>query len=95
MAWKQLSEEQWEAVSGHLPAPVPGPKGGRPRADNRLCFEGILWILWTGALWRELPLAGTPFDGNSLYVMVSRARRIADFASGQRTGLCFVYGGLS
>jgi len=55
MAWKQLSEEQWDAVSEHLPAPKANPKGGRPRADNRLCFEGILWILWTGAPWSELP----------------------------------------
>jgi transposase len=30
-------------------------EGGRPRADDRRCFEGILWILWTGAPWSELP----------------------------------------
>ncbi|MEM4381723.1 MAG: transposase [Candidatus Caldarchaeum sp.] len=30
-------------------------QGGRPRADDRKCFEGILWILWTGAPWSELP----------------------------------------
>ena len=28
---------------------------GRPWASNRTCFEGILWILQTGAAWRFLP----------------------------------------
>ena len=28
---------------------------GRPWASNRACFEGILWILQTGAAWRFLP----------------------------------------
>ena len=28
---------------------------GRPRKPNRDCFEGILWILQTGAAWRFLP----------------------------------------
>ena len=32
-----------------LPPVKPSRKGGRPRADDRRCFEGILWILWTGA----------------------------------------------
>ena len=31
------------------------PQGGRPRADDRKYFEGILWILWIGAPWSELP----------------------------------------
>jgi transposase len=29
-------------------------EGGRA-LDERKCFEGILWILWTGAPWSELP----------------------------------------
>lgn len=55
MTWKQLSEKQWKIVSEHLPVPVASPKGGGPRADSRLCFAGILWILWTGAPGSELP----------------------------------------
>lgn len=55
MAWRHLTDEQWEAVSKHLPKEKPSPKGGRPRVDDRRCFEGILWILWTGAPWSELP----------------------------------------
>jgi hypothetical protein len=29
--------------------------GGRPRADDRGCLEGILWVLRTGARWGDLP----------------------------------------
>ena len=52
---KLLTDEQWSRVEPHLPKHKPSPKGGRPRADDRACFEGILWILWTGAPWRALP----------------------------------------
>ncbi|MFZ5997425.1 MAG: transposase [Nitrospirota bacterium] len=55
MAWKHLTEKQWEKVKKQLPEYKRSPKGGRPRADDRKCFEGILWILWTGAQWSELP----------------------------------------
>ena len=55
MAWKKLTETQWAAIEPHLPPPAPKPKGGRPPLSNRQCFEGILWILWTGAQWKALP----------------------------------------
>ena len=55
MAWRQLTEAQWDRVRVVLPPVKPSRKGGRPRADDRRCFEGILWILWTGAPWSELP----------------------------------------
>jgi hypothetical protein len=55
MAWRRLSKAQWEAIRVHLPPPKAAPRGGRPRVDDRRCVEGILWILWTGAHWSELP----------------------------------------
>ena len=55
MAWRRLTDRQWALVREHVPAHKPAPKGGRPWADDRKCFEGILWILWTGAPWSELP----------------------------------------
>ena len=51
----QLSDEQWGLIKDLFPTPTPGPKGGRPRADARACFEGILWVLRTGARWKDLP----------------------------------------
>ncbi|MGO9572463.1 MAG: transposase, partial [Desulfomonilaceae bacterium] len=44
-----LTDEQWKKIEPLIPKPPPRPKGGRPRKDNRLVFEGILWILKTGA----------------------------------------------
>lgn len=55
MAWKQLTSKQWAAIEPHLPKRPVSSKGGRPRSSDRQCFEGILWILWTGAPWCELP----------------------------------------
>lgn len=52
---KLLSDEQWLLVEPLLPRPKPRDKRGRPPAPNRACFEGILWILQTGAAWRFLP----------------------------------------
>jgi transposase len=55
MTWRGLTDRQWEEVRKHLPPRKANLKGGRPWADDRNCFEGILWILWTGAQWSELP----------------------------------------
>ncbi len=50
-----LSDDQWAHIAPLLPVPPAKPLGGRPRADDRACFEGILWVLRTGARWRDLP----------------------------------------
>ncbi|MFC1491969.1 transposase [Nitrospinota bacterium] len=55
MAWRGLTDRQWKHIQPHFPPRKVNPKGGRPWADDRKCFEGILWILWTGAPWSELP----------------------------------------
>ena len=53
---KLLSDEQWELIEPLMPLPKRRPdQRGRPWARNRDCFEGILWILQTGAAWRFLP----------------------------------------
>ena len=50
-----LTDEQWRKIEPLIPKKPVGPKGGRPRTDDRLVFEGILWVLKTGARWRDLP----------------------------------------
>ncbi len=50
-----LTDEQWQKIEPLIPKQVRGPKGGRPRADDRLVFEGILWVCRTGARWKDLP----------------------------------------
>jgi transposase len=51
-----VTDEQWALIAPHLPAHPPSPKGGRPRADDRECLEGLLWYLRTGARWRDMPI---------------------------------------
>ena len=48
-AKEELTDEQWAMISPLLPTPRPQPRGGRPWADNRAVFEGILWELRSGA----------------------------------------------
>ena len=55
MAWHGVTDTQWERIREHLPTRPKRPKGGRPPADDRKCFEGILWIAWTGSPWAALP----------------------------------------
>ena len=50
-----LKDEQWEKLEPLLPKTAPGKKGGRPWRDNRKVLEGILWVLKSGARWRDLP----------------------------------------
>ncbi len=53
---KLLSDEQWELIGPLFPEPRRRKDNrGRPWAENRACFEGILWVLQTGAAWRFLP----------------------------------------
>lgn len=52
---RELNEEQWGVIEDLFPTPPPGPEGGRPRIDSRACFEGVLWVLRTGARWKDLP----------------------------------------
>lgn len=54
--WR-LSDEQWERIRDCIPTHEPGEKGGRPRASDKKAFQGILWVLRTGAQWGALPRA--------------------------------------
>ncbi len=51
-----LTDEHWRRIAPHLPPHPASPKGGRPRADDRECLEGILWLLRCGARWQDIPV---------------------------------------
>jgi transposase len=55
MAWQHLTDTQWEVIAARLPRRKYRPQGGRRPVSDRKCFEGILWILKTGAPWAALP----------------------------------------
>lgn len=48
-----VSDEEWSLIGPLLP-PEHG-RGCRPSQDNRLYFEGMLWMARTGSQWRHLP----------------------------------------
>ena len=50
-----LTDEQWAKIEPLIPKRPKNPKGGRPPRDDRECLEGILWILKTGARWKDMP----------------------------------------
>ena len=55
MVQRELTDEQWVKIAPHLPAPPKSPKGGPTPKPSRDCFEGLLWILRTGARWKDMP----------------------------------------
>lgn len=52
MVRHRLTDPQWELVEDLFPPPA---RTGRPRRERREILDGILWILRTGAPWRDLP----------------------------------------
>lgn len=51
-----LTDEHWERIAPYIPEHPPSPRGGRPRAPDRECLEGILWLVRTGARWQDMPV---------------------------------------
>ena len=47
----EISDEQWERIKEMFPR----AKTRRPGKDSRLIFNAILWIVSSGAPWRDLP----------------------------------------
>jgi transposase len=57
---QQTSDELWAKIQALLPehknTHIFG--GGRPRAEDRRCFDGILFVLKTGCQWNALNATG-------------------------------------
>jgi len=54
----ELTDAQWARIKPRLPKPK---KRGRPRADDRKTINGILWVLRSGACWKNMPIQyGSP-----------------------------------
>ena len=54
MARCDINDKQWQKLQELLP-PQRSKKRGRPYKEHRRVFNGILWVLRTGAPWRDLP----------------------------------------
>ena len=73
----ELTDEQWELIQPLIPGST--ARTGRPPNDPRLMLNGILWILGTGAAWRDLPERFGPFQ--SVHRYLSTWRKNGVFAS--------------
>jgi len=51
-AFKELSDEQWEKIRRYIPN---SSKQGRPRSDDRLMVNAILFVLKAHIPWNYLP----------------------------------------
>jgi transposase len=50
-----LLDRMWERVARLIPFRPSNPKGGRPWADDRACFAGIVYQLRNATRWNHLP----------------------------------------
>jgi len=51
-----LTDEQWAILKPLIPKPHRrADNRGRPWKDSMAVLDGVLWILKTGARWRDLP----------------------------------------
>ena len=57
----ELSDKEWELIEPLL-SELPLGKRGRPWRDNREVLEGVLWVMRTGAPWRDMPKAYPPYQ---------------------------------
>ncbi|MBC3478278.1 transposase, partial [Pseudomonas taiwanensis] len=48
----ELSDEAWAVVADLFTA---AHVRGRPRSSDRLMLDGVLWVLCSGAAWRDMP----------------------------------------
>jgi transposase len=58
-----LTDKQWEILEPLLPKPKVREDGrGRPWRDPRDVLNGILWVLRTGAPWKDMPDRYPPYQ---------------------------------
>jgi transposase len=58
-----LTDEQWAMLEPLLPEPTKRTDGrGRPWRQAREVLDGVLWVLRTGAPWRDLPERYPPYQ---------------------------------
>jgi transposase len=69
----ELSDHQWTRIAPLFVLRKNRVKAGRPPCDYRLIVNGILWVLHTGASWRDLPERYGPWE--TIFARFNRWRR--------------------
>lgn len=52
MKFQELTDRQWDFIRPSLPPPA---YTGRPRADDRMTVNGILYVLMSDCRWMDMP----------------------------------------
>lgn len=74
MARGDLTDLQWQRLESLLPAQRNPGQAGRPyQVEHRTALNGMIWILRTGAPWRDLPERYGPWQ--SIYDRFVRWKR--------------------
>jgi transposase len=68
----ELTDNEWERIEPLLP-PERKTGRGRPARENRIMVNAMVWILRSGAPWRDLPERYGPWK--SVYTRFSRWSR--------------------
>jgi transposase len=55
-----LTDERWRRIA--LLLPPQRPRRGRPPNDHRTILAGMLWVVRTGASWREVAAHFGPWE---------------------------------
>jgi transposase len=58
----ELSDQQWARIAPLLPHRTHHRQAGHPFSDPRPLLNGILWVLHTGAPWRDVPERYGPWE---------------------------------
>jgi transposase len=69
----ELPDRQWARIEPLLPHRTHHGEAGHPFNDHRPIVNGILWILHTGAPWRDLPERYGPWE--TVYYRFNRWRK--------------------
>ena len=72
----ELSDEQWELIKPIFPQRI--ATTGRPPRDTRVMLDGMMWILRTGAPWRDLPERFGPWQTVYHYFSLWRKEGLFD-----------------
>ena len=56
----EVSDDEWSVLDSVIPKSA--ATTGRPARDRREMLNGLLWILCTGAQWRDLPERFGPWE---------------------------------
>ena len=58
----ELTNDQWTIILPCIPIPIRKQNRGRPRQNNQAILNGILWVLRTGAPWKDMPDRYPPYQ---------------------------------